>query len=67
VTKLRVRLDDRMVDLDKTVTVMAAGKQVFQGSIPRTIATIAQTLAERGDPVGTFSGEVEITISVDGQ
>jgi hypothetical protein len=63
VTKVRVRLDDRMLDLDKPVTVTAGGKQAFQGLVPRTIATIAQTLSERGDPAGTFFGEVEITLT----
>jgi hypothetical protein len=63
VTKVRVRLDDRMLDLDKPVTVTAGGKQAFQGLVPRTIATIAQTLSERGDPAGTFCGEVEITLT----
>jgi hypothetical protein len=63
VTKVRVRLDDRMLDLDKPVTITANGKQAFQGTIPRTIATIAQTLSERGDPAGTFCGEVEVTLT----
>ncbi len=63
VTKLCVRLDDRMLDLDQTVTIMAGNKEVFQGTVPRTIATIAETLAERGDPAATFSGEVEVTLA----
>jgi hypothetical protein len=61
-TKLRVRIDDRMLDLDKPVTVMASGKQVFQGMVPRTIATIFQTLSERGDPAAVFCGEVEVSL-----
>jgi hypothetical protein len=65
VTKLRVRLDDRMLDLDRPVTIVAGGKQVFQGTVPRTIATIANTLAERGDPQATFSGEVEVAITAE--
>ncbi|HEX2476605.1 MAG TPA: hypothetical protein VHK01_17765, partial [Lacipirellulaceae bacterium] len=65
VKKLRVRLDDRMLDLDQTVTIMAGDKEVIQGTVPRTIATIAETLAERGDPTATFSGEVEVTLAAD--
>jgi hypothetical protein len=65
VTKLRVRLDDRMLDLDKPVTITAGGKQVFQDTVPRTISTIAQTLSERGEPAGTFCGEVEVTLLVE--
>jgi hypothetical protein len=67
VTKLRVRLDDRMLDLDKPVTITAAGKQVFEGTVLRTIATIAQTLFERGDPAAVFCGEVEVMISAGGE
>jgi hypothetical protein len=63
VTKVRVRLDDRILDLDKAVTITANGKQAFQGIVPRTIATLAQTLSERGDPLGTFCGEVEVTLT----
>jgi hypothetical protein len=65
VTKLCVRLDDRMLDLDKPVTVVAHGKQVFQGTVPRVIGTIAQTLSERGDPAAVFCGEVEVSLSSD--
>jgi hypothetical protein len=65
VTKLHVRLDDRMVDLDKPVTVMAGGKQVIEGTVSRTIATIAQTLSERGDPSAVFCGEVEVLFPSD--
>jgi hypothetical protein len=67
VKQLRVRLDDRMLDLDQTVTIMAGDKEVFTGAVPRTIATIAKTLAERCDPAAMFCGEVEVTLPSDGQ
>jgi hypothetical protein len=67
VTKLRVRLDDRMLDPDQTVTIMAGDKEVFQGTVPRTISTIAETLAERGDPAAIFSGEVEVRLPAEEQ
>jgi hypothetical protein len=63
VSKVRVRLDDRMLDLDMPVTIMAGGQRVFRGPVPRTIATIAKTLAERGDPAGTFCGEVDVALT----
>jgi poly(3-hydroxybutyrate) depolymerase len=55
---LRVRLDDAMLDLDKEVVVMRGGAQAFKGTPQRTVATIANTLAERGDPKGVFTAEV---------
>jgi hypothetical protein len=67
VKKLRVRLDDRMLDVDQTVTIMAGDKEVFQGTVPRTISTIFQTLSERGDPAATFSAELEVSLPADAQ
>ena len=62
VGKLLVRLDDRMLDLDKPVTVAHAGKSVFTGTPPRTIAVMARTLAGRGDPKLIFDAEVAVDL-----
>lgn len=59
--ELRVRLDDSMVDLDEEVVVVQGEAELFRGRVPRTIATIAKTLLERGDPKGIFSGEIVVT------
>src|SRR5262249_50741265 len=48
VGKLFVRLDDRMADLDKSVTVTHDGKELFTGTANRTIGTLVKTLAGRG-------------------
>jgi hypothetical protein len=60
VDRLIIRLDDRMMDLDKPITIRWGGDQVFQGSVSRTIGTIARTLAERGDPKAISPAEVEV-------
>ena len=57
---LRIRVDDDMFDLDRAITVKRGEDVVFQGAVPRTIAAIATTLGERGDPVGVFTGEIVI-------
>lgn len=57
---LRVRFNDDMLDLDKPVTILSGGKTVFEGKLPRTIANLAATLAERGDPAAVFSAEVDV-------
>jgi poly(3-hydroxybutyrate) depolymerase len=62
VTKLRIRLDDSMLELDKEVTVEVAGRQAFRGIVPRSRAVIETTLAERGDPTTVFVGEIEVTL-----
>ena len=60
IKKLIIRLNDRMLDLDKPVTVMSKGnsEKIYTGRVIRSIATLAKTLAERGDPVSIFSGEI---------
>jgi hypothetical protein len=62
VTKLLIRLDDRMADLDKPVTVTHAGKELFAGTPPRTIAVMLRTLAGRGDPALVFDAEVAVEL-----
>jgi hypothetical protein len=52
-----------MVDLDKPVTVRVAGKTVFEGIVPRSAEVIRQTLAERGDPSGTFTAEIGVDLN----
>ena len=34
--------------------------QIFQGKLSRTIATLAHTLNDRGDPKETFTAELDI-------
>ncbi len=62
VSKLAIRLDGSMVDLTKPVIVKAGpdlgGATLFEGMAPATIATMAKTLAERGDPRAIFPAEV---------
>jgi hypothetical protein len=62
VDKLIVRLDDRLVDLDKPVKVTAKGKTLFEGIVPRTIASLEKTLLGPGDPKLAFPSEVAVTI-----
>jgi poly(3-hydroxybutyrate) depolymerase len=62
VTKLLVRLDDRLANLDRPVEVRHAGKVLFAGETPRTVATMLKTLAGRGDPSLIFDAEVSVTL-----
>jgi hypothetical protein len=63
VGKLLVRLDDRMADLDRPVTVTHDGKELFAGTASRTIGTLVKTLVGRGDPKLMFDAEVSIELS----
>lgn len=60
--KLRLRLGDEFVDLEREITVTMNGKELAKQRAPRTIATLAKTLLERGDPRGLYSAEIAITI-----
>jgi len=60
--ELIVRVNDRMLNLDEEITVTSQGKELYKGRIPRSIGTLAKTLAERGDPASIFSGEIAVTL-----
>ena len=62
VPEVTFRLNDRMMDLDKQVTVIHDGKALFTGTVERSIQVIARTLAERGDPASLFSAEMTVTL-----
>ena len=60
--RLTIYLNDDMVDLNKPVVVNYKGKKVFKGKLPRTIANMARTLAERGDLRYMFPAMVEVEL-----
>ncbi len=59
---LTVLLNDRLADLDQPVTVTLHGKPLSAGAVRRTIADLARTLADRGDPGGVFSASVTVNV-----
>jgi hypothetical protein len=58
---IKVRLSDSMLDLDQPVTVTTNGTERWSGTVSRTIAVLAKTLEERGDPRLVFAAEVAVT------
>lgn len=58
--RLRLVLDDRLLDLDQPVTVTLNGTTVHSGKIPRKLETLIRTIAERGDPEMVFSAALEV-------
>lgn len=63
VGRLIVRLDDRMADLDRPVRVTVAGREVYAGTVARTVGVMARTLAGRGDPKLMFDAEVTVALA----
>jgi hypothetical protein len=62
VPSVSLRLNDDMVDLDQPLRVTCGERVLHEGVVPRTIATLHRTLAERGDPASVFSGEVHVSL-----
>jgi hypothetical protein len=62
IEQLRILLDDGMLDLDQPVKVMFEGRTLFEGTVPRTAATIARTLGDRGDPKAVFTAEILVRL-----
>ena len=62
VARLVVRLDDRMVNLDEPVSVEQGGKVLYTGRPQRTMRTLVETLADRGDPRLMFDAELAVDL-----
>lgn len=62
VKRVTLRLTDAMLDQDQAVIVKRDGKELFAGVVPRTIAVLYSTLADRGDPSLVFSGELSVKL-----
>lgn len=61
--ELKLRLDDRLLDLDKPVRVVdASGNELTAAQLPRTLATLAATMQETGDRELAFAAEVEVEL-----
>lgn len=58
--EISVRLNDHLLDLDQPVQVFFKEEQAASAVAPRTIATLAKTLAERGDPASMYSAEIVV-------
>jgi hypothetical protein len=61
-SKITVRVSDAMFDLDQPVRILQAGRELAAVVVARTIAVLARTLEERGDPAMLFDGEVAVTL-----
>jgi hypothetical protein len=59
---LLIRLDDRVVDLEKPITVTHGGMVLYTGMPARTIEVLLRTLNGRGDPKLMFEAEVVVEL-----
>ena len=59
--RLRIRLNDEMLNLNQPVKVTFNGKVLYEGKLKRTLANLAQTLADRGDVHWMFPSYIDVT------
>ena len=65
--EMTIYLSDAFIDCDKEVRIQWGQAHVYVGVPQRTIATMSQTLQERGDPRGLFSCKLQVTRPTVGQ
>ncbi|MGB7326130.1 MAG: transglutaminase domain-containing protein, partial [Rubripirellula sp.] len=61
-SELTLLLRDDMFDFTEPLRVTVKEQEVFNGPVKRTIADIARTLVDRGDPQAVFTASVAIEI-----
>jgi hypothetical protein len=59
---ITLRLRDALIDLDETVRVVANGREVFRGRVPRTAEAVEHSLEERLDPRSAATALLRIEI-----
>ncbi|NQT41088.1 MAG: polyhydroxyalkanoate depolymerase, partial [Planctomycetes bacterium] len=59
---LTIRLNDQLLNLDEPISITSDGKPLFRGHATRTIAVLAKTLGEYGDPKAVYSGELTVDL-----
>ena len=64
-TAIGAALNDDMLNLDEAVSLTSGGATLYAGPVSRTVAVMARTLHERGDPKGVFCGEVSVDLPTD--
>lgn len=60
--RLRLRLDDELIDLDQPISVLYQGVELIQGQPERTIRALMRSLDERPDPRLMSSAEVAVSL-----
>jgi pimeloyl-ACP methyl ester carboxylesterase len=59
--RLTLRLSDSLLNLDQPVRVMAGGRAVFEGVVPRSFLAVEQSLREREDPETVATALLPVT------
>jgi len=60
--RLRIRLDDDLLDLDRPIAVVVNGKEGAPVEVQRSVEVMLRTLAERADPRACFCAELLVDV-----
>lgn len=60
--RFRIYLNDRLVDLNRPVTVIVNGRKVFDGKLKLTLDNMLESCAEFGDPRRVFPASVTVSL-----
>jgi hypothetical protein len=66
-TKVRIFLNDKLVDLTKPVVVKQGEKTLFEGKLEKSDALLKKTLYTRNDPAYSFPCCVEVEVEAKGE
>ena len=58
--RLTIFLNDEMFDLDKPITVVCNGKNVFKGKVKRNLASLYNSLLQKDDPRYLFCASITL-------
>lgn len=62
IDEMTVYLDDRFIDLNQPVKILSGSKVLHEAVVLRTIASLFDTLKQRGDPFLSFSSSVTVSL-----
>ena len=62
VSELVIRLNDKLLNMDKKVKVIYMNKEIFSGYIPRRKDVILSSINEYGDPESIYYGEISVSL-----
>ena len=62
IPEIVIRLNDKLLNMDKKVKVIYMDKEIFSGYVPRRKDVILRSINEYGDPESLYYGEISVLL-----
>ena len=62
IPEIVIRLNDKLLNMDKKVKVIYMNKEIFSGYVPRRKDVILSSINEYGDPESVYYGEISVLL-----